>query len=134
MKQAFIQGHLGEDIYMRLPAGGGEMSGEVVLLQRAVYGLRQAGRQWSLRLSGVILQKTGMEQSKAGPCVFCKVVDGEVTLIVCFHADNLAVIVKNKDTFDDVYAQLKEECYMNDKGDLSWYLGCALSVIRGGAF
>ena len=49
------------------------------MLQRVVYGLREADRQWSLRLSRVLLQKTDMEQSKADPCVFRKVVDGEVT-------------------------------------------------------
>ena len=43
VKQAFIQAHLDEAVYMRLPAGCGDMSGEVVLLQRAVHGLRQAG-------------------------------------------------------------------------------------------
>ena len=69
---------------MRPPAGCGDMSGEVVLLQRAVYGLRQAGRQWSLRLSGVLLQKIGMEQSKADPRVFRKVVDWEAALIVLY--------------------------------------------------
>ena len=68
---------------MRLPTGCGDMSGEVVQLQRAVYGLRQAGRQRRLQLCRVPLQKTGMEQSnKADPCVFRKVVDGEVTLLV----------------------------------------------------
>ena len=34
VKQAFIQAHLDEAVYMRLPAGCGDMSGEVVLLQR----------------------------------------------------------------------------------------------------
>ena len=48
----------------------------------------------SLRLSRVLLQKIGMEQSKADPCVFRKVVDGEVTLIVRVHADDLTVTVK----------------------------------------
>ena len=76
VKQAFIQAHLDEAVYMRLPAGCGYMIGEVVLLQRAVCGLRQAGRQSSLRLSRVPLQKISMEQSKADPCVFRKVVDG----------------------------------------------------------
>ena len=76
------------------------MSGEVVLLQRAVYGLRQAGLQWSLRLSRVLLQKVGMEQNKANPCVFRKVVDREVTLIVCVHFDDLPVTAKGKDTFN----------------------------------
>ena len=71
IKWVFIQVHLDEAVYTRLPAGCGDMSGEVILLQRAVYGLRQAGRQWSLRLrTTVILQKPGMEKNKADPvCV-----------------------------------------------------------------
>ena len=108
VKQAFIHAHLDEAVYMILPAGCGDMSGEVVLLQRAAYGLRQAGRQWSLRLGRVLLQKIGMEQSKADPCVFSKVMDREVTLIVCVHVDDLAVTAKEKETFDAFYAQLKE--------------------------
>ena len=32
VEQAFIQAHLDEAVYMRLPAGCGDMSGEVVLL------------------------------------------------------------------------------------------------------
>ena len=72
VNQSFIQAHLDEAVYVRLPAGCGDMSDEVVLLQCAVHGLRQAGREWSLRLSGVLLQKIGMEQSKADPCVFSR--------------------------------------------------------------
>ena len=130
VKQAFIQAHLDEAVYMRLPAGCGDISGEVVLLQRAVSGLRQARRQWSLRLSRVLLQKIGMEQSKADPCVFRKVVDREVTLIVCVHVDDLAVTARNKETLDAFYAQLKEEFPVSDMGDLSWYLGCAFECDR----
>ena len=85
---------------MRLPAGCRDMSGEAVLLQRAVYGLRQAGRQWSLRLRRVLLQKIGMKESMADSCVFRKVVDGEVTLIICVHVDDLAVTAKEKETLD----------------------------------
>ena len=73
------------------------MSGEVVLLQRAVYGLRQAGRQWRFRLSRVLLQKIGVEQSKADPYVFRKVVDREVTLILCVDVDDLLIAVAAKD-------------------------------------
>ena len=82
VKQAFIQAYLDKAVYMLLPVGCGDMGGEVVVLQRAVYGLRQASRQWSLRLSRVLLQTIDMEQSKADPCVFRKVVDRDVTLIV----------------------------------------------------
>ena len=67
---------------MKLLAGCGDMSGEVVLLQRVVCGLRQAGRQGSLRLSRVLQQKAGIEQSKADLCVVRKMVDGEVAFTV----------------------------------------------------
>ena len=56
-----------------------------------------------------------------------KVVDGEVTLIVYVHVDDLliAVTAKDKEMFGAFYAQLKEEFPVNDMGDMSWYLGCA---------
>ena len=73
----------------------------------------------------MLLQKIGMEQSKADPCVFRRVVDGEVTLTVCVHFDDLAVAAKGKDTIDAFYAQLKDEFPVSKMGDLSWYLGCA---------
>ena len=127
IKGAFIQAHLDKAVYMRLPAGCGDMSGELVLLQRGVYGLRQASRRWSLRLGCVLLQKTSLRQSKADPCVFRKAVNGEVTLIVCVHVDDLliAVTAKDKEMFYAFYAQLKEEFPVKGMGDLSWYLGCA---------
>ena len=88
-----------------------------------MYGLRQAGRQRSFRLSGVFLQKTCTEQSKGDPCVFRKVLNGEVTLIVCVHVDDLVVAEKDKEAFDALYTQLLEEFSVNDMGDVSWYLG-----------
>ena len=40
IEHTFIQARLGEAVYTRLPAGCRDMSGEAVLRQRAVYGLR----------------------------------------------------------------------------------------------
>ena len=45
IKQAFIQANLDETVCMRLPAGCGDMSGEIVLQRWAAYGLRQVGIQ-----------------------------------------------------------------------------------------
>lgn len=46
----FNRGALNEAVYIRLHTGSGDMSGEIIPLQRALYELRQAGRQWSLLL------------------------------------------------------------------------------------
>lgn len=64
------------------------MSDGVVLLQHMLYGLQQGGRQRSLWLIGVLLQSTGVEQSKADLCMFRKVVDREVTSITLTHTNN----------------------------------------------
>ena len=38
--QAFIQSELDTDIYMHLPLGCGSVSGKVVLINKALYGLK----------------------------------------------------------------------------------------------
>ena len=124
IKQTFIQVHLDESVYTRLPAGCGDIIGEVVLLHRAVYGLRQTGRQWSLWLSRVLLQKPGMQQSKDNSCAFSEVVHGAVTHCMCSCVDGLAATAKDKETFDALYAQFKESFPINDRSNPSWYLGC----------
>ena len=48
VKQAFVQADLDYYVYMKLPDGCRDKSGETVKLNKAVYGLKQAGRQWSL--------------------------------------------------------------------------------------
>ena len=45
IKQAFIQADLDNDGHVKLPDGSGDKSGEIVKLNQAVYGLKQAGRQ-----------------------------------------------------------------------------------------
>ena len=45
----------------------------------------------------MLLQKTGMEQKRANPCVFRKLVDGEVTFIVCVNVDDILIAVTAKD-------------------------------------
>ena len=54
---------------MKLLDGYGNKSGEIVKLDKIVYGLKQAGRQWSLILTQVLVEKVEMEQSKADSCV-----------------------------------------------------------------
>ena len=65
---------------MKLPDGYGDMSGNIVRLNRSLYGLKQSGQQWAgLLVDTVVL--FGMEHSRTDPCVFRLVVDGKVELI-----------------------------------------------------
>ena len=42
----FLRVDLKEDLFMRLPKGCGELPGNIVMMNKSLYGLRQASRQW----------------------------------------------------------------------------------------
>ena len=53
--EAFVRADLKEDVFMRLPEGCGELSGKIVKLNRSLYGLRQASKQWYAMLKKFVL-------------------------------------------------------------------------------
>ena len=67
VEQAFIQSEVDTDIYLRLPPGCGSVSGKVVLFNKALYGVKQSGREWYQLLSTLV--ECGFEQCLVDPCV-----------------------------------------------------------------
>lgn len=66
---AFLQGDLDEEIYMAQPKMYDDGSGNVCRLNKAIYGLKQAGRQWNIKLDDA-LSKFGLQKSKMDPCIY----------------------------------------------------------------
>mmetsp|Transcript_8639 Transcript_8639/g.17707 ORF Transcript_8639/g.17707 Transcript_8639/m.17707 type:complete len:87 (+) Transcript_8639:1318-1578(+) len=65
---AFLHGNLDEDIYMEAPEGSGLGRDECVHLQKAIYGLVQALRQYWKHFVKP-LQEIGFEGGIANPCM-----------------------------------------------------------------
>ena len=105
VSQAFVQAPLEEEIYMCLPPGFGELSGKVVKLLKCQYGLKEAGREGYLLLVTWLVEKIGMEQCKAEPCVFRKIIKNEVSLMVGVHVDNI-IVSGDQDLCDEFFSQL----------------------------
>ena len=121
--QAFVRAKLDHEIYMKLPGGCGDMSGNTVRLNRSLYGLKQSGRQWAGLLVETVVEY-GMEQCRTDPCVFRMVVDGKVELIMAVHVDDI-VIAGSDETCKDFHAALVTKFPTNNLGELTWYTGCA---------
>ena len=119
VSQAFIQAPLEEEMYMRLPPVCGELSGRVVRLLKCQYGLKQVGREWHLLLVKWLVETMGMEQCKAEPCIFRKMANKQVPLMIGI------LMSGEKDVCDAFFDELKERFPVKHQGELKMYTGCA---------
>ena len=129
VKTAYLYGDLDEDIYMEPPEGYELEKGWVWHLKKAVYGLKQAGRQWYKKLKEV-LTEFSMTQVIGDPNTFVahKVVDGKrCTLILPIYVDDL-IPIGDKVLTDDFEANIGKYFDVTILGDLNYFLG--IRVIR----
>jgi hypothetical protein len=71
---AFTNGDLEEDIYMRQPQGFHQGGPNVICkLDKSLYGLKQAARQWNIKLH-TALEQLGYKRlnSDCSLCIYCK--------------------------------------------------------------
>ena len=54
IKGAYLNGWLKEEIYIKQPAGFDDRSGQVCLLVRPLYGLKQARNEWNHEFDGAM--------------------------------------------------------------------------------
>ena len=70
------------------------------------------------------------EQAKADPCVFRKVVDGEVEMVVVVYVDGTLAHAKDQATMDRFMAEPGQKFKLKDMGDAGYYMGCHITRNR----
>ena len=107
-EQAFLKADIDEEIYIDIPEEFQEFPGAVGRLNKAIYGLLQAGRCWNNKFCDD-MTAIGFEQEKTDPCVFRKVVDGEAEMVVVVDVDDIIVHAKDQATMDIFAAELGQK-------------------------
>ncbi|GKF87328.1 retrotransposon protein, putative, ty1-copia subclass [Tanacetum coccineum] len=95
VKTAFLNGRLDEDIYMEQPKGyvNPKYPNRVCKLQRSIYGLKQASRQWNKRFDEEI-KKFRFTQNRDEPCVYRKASGSDVVFLILYVDDILIMGIK----------------------------------------
>ena len=106
------------------PVAGSPLSGKVVKLLKCQYGLKLAGREWHLFLVTWLVEKIGMEQCKAEPCVFGKIIKNEMSLMVGVHVDNV-IVSGEQNMCDEFFGQLKQRFLVKNQRELKMSTGYA---------
>ncbi|KAL0435616.1 UNVERIFIED_CONTAM: Retrovirus-related Pol polyprotein from transposon RE1 [Sesamum radiatum] len=88
MNNAFLHGHLDEDLYMTPPEGYIVKPGLVCKLERSLYGLKQASRQWNVELT-VKLKAFGFIQSAHDHCLFTRQTASGLMVLMVYVDDIL---------------------------------------------
>ena len=124
VKTAYLHGDLDEEIYMEPPEGLDIPDGMVLRLDKAIYGLRQAGRQWYLKLKSVLVEM-GFKQIVNDPHTFIihrQEGDIKETLVVPIYVDDL-LPVGDKYLADCFEAGIAKHFDVTILGDASYFLG-----------
>ena len=85
IRQAYLQAELNEDLYMRVPPGVPAFDEKgrpmVCKLNRTLYGLKQAGREWGMLFSAFLVS-WGFVRSTIDTCLFTYAKDKLMRLIM----------------------------------------------------
>ncbi|KAG5561972.1 hypothetical protein RHGRI_004867 [Rhododendron griersonianum] len=109
VKNAFLNGYLSEEVYMRPPPGFSHPSGLVCRLRRALYGLKQSPRAWYARFQDVVLQ-IGFQPSMHDSALFLRRTSHGLVLLL-LYVDDMIITGSDSAAIDDV------KCYTV----FSWY-------------
>lgn len=126
---AFLNGELQETIYMEQPPGfeNGDKS-KVCLLQKGIYGLKQASRIWYEKVNKLLCEN-GFCKSKCEPCIYIHKTENSL-MIVALYVDDFYVFYNNELHKNKLFKLLTKEFDCKQLGTLKNCLG--INVTREG--
>lgn len=114
---AFLQGDIDEVIYMRQPEQFDDFTGRVCSL----YGLKQASRQWNIKLSRALIA-CNYKQCETDSCIYIRRQKQSI-VIVSVYVDDLLIFWNTASWRNDLKDKLMSQFKMKDLGQVSNILG-----------
>lgn len=120
---AYLNGDLEDDVYMEQPPMFKDPNNErkVCKLKKALYGLRQAGREWNRKVTEIILSMN-FQRCQTDNCVYFQR-DGDCIVIIALYVDDMILAASTKEKINEIITKLNNEVEADDRGPISFYLG-----------
>ncbi|KAK9044876.1 hypothetical protein V6N11_058767 [Hibiscus sabdariffa] len=124
VKNAFLNGKLEEEVYMKVPPGLQHIEGanKVCKLNKSLYGLKQSPRAWFERFTAIVL-KNGYKQSLADHTLFIKVNSIHKRTILIVYVDDIILTGDDEMEISNFKKFLNKEFEIKDLGKLRYFLG-----------
>ncbi|KAL0283795.1 UNVERIFIED_CONTAM: Retrovirus-related Pol polyprotein from transposon RE1 [Sesamum angustifolium] len=125
INNAFLHGHLDEEVYMTPPEGYLVQPGMVCRLHKSLYGLKQASRQWNHEFTQT-LGDFGFRQSAHDHCPFIKSTStGFLGLLV--YVDDILIMGPAEALIIEVKNYLNALFTIKDLGYAKYFLGLEIA-------
>ena len=117
-----------------LPPEGytGAFPGQVCELQRSLYGLKQASRQWNIKLTKFLVSK-GFKQSRSDYSLFTKKMNGLYTFVLVY-VDDLLISGDDQSSVAAIKSHLHTTFTIKDLGLARYFLSIELARSSQGTF
>ncbi|KAL1206309.1 Retrovirus-related Pol polyprotein from transposon TNT 1-94 [Cardamine amara subsp. amara] len=134
VKNAFLQGELEEEVYMKPPPGleSSIPQGKVFKLRKAIYGLKQSPRAWYHKLSFTLTAK-GFRRSEADHTLFTSQ-SAQGIIVVLVYVDDLIISGNDQAGIQETKLFLKSAFDIKDLGELKYFLGIEICRSPEGLF
>ena len=130
VETAFLHGELDEEIYMEPPPGVNAKDDECLRLNKAIYGLVQAARQYYKKFTNE-LKKRGYEGGDVDPCLLMKNIDGN-PIYMSIYVDN-TLIVGKEEAINKTIKDMEDSGFkLKIEGNMDDYLSCEISPDKSG--
>jgi hypothetical protein len=123
IQNAFLNGVLEEEVFMRQPPGFEDATrpSHLCHLRKAIYGLKQPPRAWHARLSSV-LGSPGFRSSAADTSLFIFTKPG-FTMFLLVYVDDIIVVSSSPAATQCLITAMRAEFVVKDLGKLHFFLG-----------
>jgi hypothetical protein len=124
---AYLNANLDVDLYINHRKGfeilEEESQGEPIVckLNKAIYGLKQAGLAWYNHLSKLLLTM-GFRTSHSDTCLFTKGQDND-TIILATYVDDIIIASRSNDKIDEFELNISKHLRVKLLGDAQYILG-----------
>lgn len=116
---------------MALPPGYTPKDGTILpqnpvcKLNKCLYGLKQASRQWFLKFSATLLS-LGFQSSHSDHTLFIRNVNGTYVAVLVY-VDDIVIASNDDDAVDQLKEDLKKSFKLRDLGPLRYFLGLEIA-------
>ena len=134
IETAFLYGELEEEIYMKVPEGMSLYQGiendkeDCVILDKSIYGLVQAARQFHRKLVSVLTTQMNFTKCVGDECLLMRK-NSRGSVVLCVYIDD-TLCAGHKEALKLFKEELKTFFATKEEGKLEEYVGCQIKKIN----